>query len=295
MEGRRQDSHTAFQQQLSGLQNRPAPEVWNKEWKQKLDAKENEMKQVKEEIISASGNPRSVWCFEGHKDRIIQVTEKELALFAQLYDDEGTEPLAARLPALHAQQLLAVLEKFAAQPQRLGDLQGEYFSTQHWNESNAQDDGTIRRETSFPADASQWVLSGPHFFVGNPFYNTPREVCSSNKAYDSIDLLTIPDDYLPRTNYLPDCSPDEYRARTPKVSWVEQGETQPKRVTEYYRFVNRRMFGSSSERSFIGAIVPKEVGHINTAVSTSFASTEILTNFTAATYSVVFDFYLKTT
>ncbi|KMO86704.1 membrane protein [Megasphaera cerevisiae DSM 20462] len=52
LEGRRQDSHTAFQQQLSGLQNRPAPEVWNKEWKQKLDAKENEMKQVKEEIIS---------------------------------------------------------------------------------------------------------------------------------------------------------------------------------------------------------------------------------------------------
>lgn len=246
-------------------------------------------------LVLGIKNDEDEWNLEGHPDRIIHVTEKELALFAQLYDEEGTEPLAARLPALHAQQLLAVLEKFAAQPQRLGDLQGEYTSTVMFDETYAQRDGIIRRETSFPADASQWVLSGPHFFVGNPFHQTPKEICETHRAYDGIDLLTIPDDYLPRTNYLPDCSPDEYRSRTPKVSWVEEGETEPKRVTEYYRFVNRRMFGSSSERSFIGAIVPKEVGHINTAVSTSFASTEILTNFTAATYSVVFDFYLKTT
>jgi len=250
---------------------------------------------IKEEIISASGNPRSVWCFEGHKDRILHITEKELALFAQLYDDEGTEPLAARLPALHAQQLLAVLEKFAAQPQRLGDLQGEYFSTQHWNESNAQDDGTIRRETSFPADASQWVLSGPHFFVGNPFYNTPREVCSSNKAYDSIDLLTIPDDYLPRTNYLPDCSPDEYRARTPKVSWVEQGETQPKRVTEYYRLILRKRLSQSGERTMISSIIPPVASHVISAQTAIFKSTEQMINSAIATASLVFDFFLKTT
>lgn len=250
---------------------------------------------IKEEIISASGNPRSVWCFEGHKDRIIQVTEKELALFAQLYDKTGTEPLAARLPALHAQQLLAVLENFAAQPQRLGDLQGEYFSTQHWNESNAQDDGTIRRETSFPADASQWVLSGPHFFVGNPLYNTPREICSSNKAYDSIDLLTIPDDYLPRTNYLPDCSPDEYRARTSKVSWVEQGETQPKRVTEYYRLGIRGMLSQSGERTLISSVLPKEVGHMNGVRSYAYRDNSLLIQHAASVGSLAFDFLCKST
>ncbi len=86
---------------------------------------------IKEEIIMPNGRPYSIWNTQGHKDRIIQVTEKELVLFAQLYDEEGTEPLAARLPALHAQQLLAVLEKFAAQPQRLGDLKGQYTSTSH--------------------------------------------------------------------------------------------------------------------------------------------------------------------
>jgi hypothetical protein len=53
----------------------------------------------------------------------------ELALFAKLYDEAGTDALEARLPALHARQLLNVLEKFAAQPRRLGDLQGEYVLT----------------------------------------------------------------------------------------------------------------------------------------------------------------------
>lgn len=250
---------------------------------------------IKEEQFTANGAARAVWNIQGHKDRVIQVTEKELALFAQLYDEAGTEPLAARLPALHAQQLIDVLQKFAAQPQRLGDLQGEYFSTQHWNESNAQDDGTIRRETSFPADASQWVLSGPHFFVGNPFNKTPREECTLNSHYDGIDLLTIPDDYLPRTNYLPACSPDEYRARTPKVSWVEQGETQPKRVTEYYRWVNRRMFGASSERSLSGAIAPLEVAHIHPVLSTVFKNQAQLVNFASFCFSVIADFYIKTT
>src|SRR5699024_6252301 len=127
---------------------------------------------------------KSIWNTQGHADRIIYVTNDELELFSQLYDEEGTEPLAARLPALHAQQLIEVLRKFAKQPQRLGDLRGEYTSTVMFDETYAQRDNIIRRETRFPEDASQWVLSGPHFFVGNPFYKTPREVCTQNSHYD---------------------------------------------------------------------------------------------------------------
>lgn len=250
---------------------------------------------IKEEIITASGNPKSTWCFQGHADRIIHVTNTELELFAQLYDEAGTEALAARLPALHAKQLLAVLQRFAAQPQRLGDLKGEYTSLEMWHETNAQNEGTIRRETTFSTDASQWILSGPHFFVGNPFYNTPREVCSSNKAYDSIDLLTIPDNYLPRTNYLPACSPDEYRARTPKVSWIEPGETEPKRVTEYYRVLFRKMLSQSGERTLIASLFPKNVAHIFSCVSIASGNKDILLNILSLFQSIVTDFYIKTT
>ncbi|NEV64387.1 class I SAM-dependent DNA methyltransferase [Thiorhodococcus minor] len=172
-------------------------------------------------IKDESEGGRSSWNTRGHHDRLIPVRMHELALFARLYDEAGTPPLQARLPALHARPLIAVLEKFAAQPRRLSDLKSEYYSTQHWNEVISQQDGTIRRETGFPADAGQWVLSGPHFFVGTPFYKTPRRVCTQNSHYDVLDLLSLPDDYLPRTNYVPDCSPAAYAERTPRVPWAE--------------------------------------------------------------------------
>ena len=102
----------------------------------------------------------------GHRQRLITVGEQNLTLFAQLYDETGTPGQQARLPALHSQQLQSVLEKFAATPKRLADLQKEYYATVMWDETNAiKKDGTIRRETEFPADASELVLSGPHFYV----------------------------------------------------------------------------------------------------------------------------------
>ena len=235
------------------------------------------------------------WNQAGHRDRIIEIGQHELALFAQLYDEAGTDALEARLPALHARQLMAVLDKFAAQPRRLGDLEGQYYSTQHWNEVNAQQDGTMKRETRFPENPEQWILSGPHFFVGSPLYKTPREVCSEKGHYDILDLQTLPDDYLPRTNYIPACDSATYRDRTPRVSWIEEGEHRARLVTEYYRLVNRRMFGASSERSFISTVMPKEAGHINTAVSTVVRDEKQLVNFAAATFSVAYDFFLKST
>ena len=250
---------------------------------------------IKDEIEASNGMIKSVWNTNGHKDRVIQITERELELFAKLYDEAGTPALEARLPALHAKPLISVLEKFANQPRRLGDLRGEYFSTVMFDETYAQRDGTTKRETQFPDSSEQWILSGPHFFVGSPFYKTPRAKCTQNSHYDILDLESLPADYLPRTNYVPACDLDTYRARTPRVPWTEPGETTPRLVTDYYRFVNRRMFGGSSERSFISTIVPKRSAHINTAVGTVVANKRELVNFAASSFSIAFDFFLKST
>lgn len=250
---------------------------------------------LKEETLSANGAIKSIWNTQGHKDRIVHITNNELTLFAQLYDQGGTEALAARLPAIHAKQLLTVLTKFSEQPIRLGDLYGECFSTQHWNESTAQKDGTIRRQTCFPKDVCQWVFSGPHFFLGNPFYKTPRVECSLSSDYDGIDLLTISDNYLPRTNYLPACSTDEYYSRTPKISWKEADETEPKRVTEYFRVLNREMIGPTSERTLTTVLVPKKVAHINTCLATAFRNPQKMLDYYAMTLSIPLDYRVKST
>lgn len=248
-------------------------------------------------IKAADGNGRSTWNTKGHRDRLISIGEPELALFAQLYDEMGTPPLQARLPALHARQLISVLEKFAAQPRRLGDLKGEYFSLEMWHETNAQKDGTIRRATQFPQDPSQWVLSGPHFFVGNPFNKTPRAVCTANGHYDCLDLSHLPDDYLPRTNYVPACSPAEYADRTPKVPWIEPGEKKELRVTEYYRVALRAMLPPANERTLFGALVTPGIAHTNGCRSYVFSHRHAaeLIAFAGQVSALPFDFLLKST
>ncbi len=230
------------------------------------------------------------WNINGHKSRILHVDDEVLSLFARLYDSEGTPPLEARLPAIHAEELVDVLRNFAVQPVKLCDLKGEFFSTQYWNETIAQKDGTIRRETCFPEGSSQQIISGPHFFVGNPLYKTPRRECIKNSDYDILDLTTLPDDYLPRTNYVPACDEDTYLSRTPKVPW---GEQEP--VTDFYRFVNREMLSQGGERTLVSSVIPKGLGHINTCLSTVFKENKDLVSLIALTLSLPVDFRVKTT
>ena len=235
------------------------------------------------------------WNTAGHASRVVNIDESVLSTFAALYDEPGTPHLQARLPAVHSRELISVLEKFSSQPCRLGDLKGEYYSTVMFDETYAQRDGTIKRDTQFPEGPEGWVLSGPHFFVGNPFFQTPRAICDTNRSYDRLDLTDLPEDYLPRTNYIPACSPEEYARRTPRVPWVEEGEKGPRKVTDYYRLTSRTMVGSSSERTLTSAIIPKNVAHIDLGFSVLPKDIMLLPKLAGLYHSVCFDFFMKST
>lgn len=237
------------------------------------------------------------WDTSGHRDRIVIVDEASLVTFARLYDEPGTSFCRARLPALHAGALNSMLAKLAAFPHRLAEVGENYFSTQHWNEKLAQDDKTIHRRLSadhgFAATTYDWVLSGPHFFLANPFSKTPRNVCTSNGHYDVVDLETVPDDYLPRTNYRPMLDRTEYLRRTPKVSWVGEGETQGSLVTDYFRLAFRAMINAANERTLTGALVPPGVAHINGVQSATFRLTADLLSAGCISSALVADWYIK--
>ena len=245
-----------------------------------------------DKIVGGIKNDQDEWNLEGHPDRLLHIDEQLLELFSQLYDEEGTPGFEARLPALHAKQLINVLRKFANQSKRLGDLQGQYLSLEMWHETNQQKDGTIERNTQFPKDSSQWVLSGPHFYVGNPLYNTPKAICDTHKAYDNLDLLTLPDDYLPRTNYIPACD-EQYAKRTPRVTWTEPGEDEPRKVTDYYRLALRAMISIGAEKGLVPALVPKDVAHTNGVRTYCFNSSDLLIRVSGAAYSLIYDFMMK--
>ncbi|WP_302409195.1 Eco57I restriction-modification methylase domain-containing protein [Comamonas kerstersii] len=242
-------------------------------------------------IKTAFGN----WDFSGHLNRVVDVDEDTLSTFAKLYDAPGTPPKQARLPAIHSRELVSVLEKFARVPRRLGDLKDDYFTLEMWHETGAQKDGTIRRETGFVASTSDFVLSGPHFYVGNPLSKTPRSICLTPLAYDTLDLEHLPDHYLPRSNYRPACSATEYARRVPRVSWVEEGETEAKPVTAYYRQAFRGMLSQSGERTLIGVVAPPGQAHIHGVQTSAFKDTQTLLSQAMFSSSLLADFFIKTT
>lgn len=156
--------------------------------------------------VPALKDEEGKWETRGHPDRLITVTATELGLFAKLLDEEGTAFNRARLPQVHSQQVLRVLDKFALAPQRLENFQGEYFPTEMFHETNAQRNGIITREgnPSFQADCvDEWVVSGPHFYAGNPFTKTGRTICVEKSDYEVVELEDIPSDFLPRAPYRP--------------------------------------------------------------------------------------------
>lgn len=250
---------------------------------------------IKEEIEQTSGSVKSIWNTKGHRDRVLHIGQRELELFAYLYDEPGTDALAARLPAIHSMQLINVLDRFAAQPKRLADLKRGFFSTYMFDETASQKDGTIKREIGFPQSPQQWILSGPHFFVGSPLSKTPRAQCKLSSDYDNVDLNTLPDDYMPRTNYVPACEPSAYHDSTPRVHWVEDDSHRESLVTDYYRFVSRDMIGPTGERTFIASIAPPGPRNLSTVISTAFKNNSDLLAYTAAGISLPIDFYIKTT
>lgn len=233
------------------------------------------------------------WNIDGHASRVINVDQALLGTFAKLYDAADTPAAQARLPAVHSRELVSVLEKFAQVPRRLGDLKDDYFTLEMWHETGAQRDGTIRRQTDFVASPAEFVLSGPHFFVGNPLNKTPRAVCRQNSHYDVIDLEAVPDDYLPRSNYVPALAEQQYVARTSRVGWLEIGETRQKPVTAYVRVASRRGAHPGDERSVRPVLLPPGFAHIDGVFSVAIKDNSELVPAAGYWASLPFDFFVR--
>jgi hypothetical protein len=250
-------------------------------------------------IVGGIKTAEGKWNFSGHTKRIVRVDEVALAVFAQLYDEPGTPAHRARLPALHAQTLNSVLAKLVAWPHRLANLGDGYVATEMWHETMQQKDGTISRrppgDNAFPVTAEDWVISGPHFFLANPYNKTPRKVCTANGHYDIIDLETLPDDYLPRTNYRPMTDRAEYQRRTPRVNWLMDGETQKRPVTAFHRLAVRRGAHPADERSVRPIVLLNGQGHIDRVFSMTFKDEKLLGEAGAFWASLVLDFLHRTT
>lgn len=224
------------------------------------------------------------WNVVGHRDRIIHVNRDALVLFAQIFDGSD-EWESARLPILHAKQYLDVLRLLEKQ-KVMAVVEGDTFTSEMWNETGAQKNGTIKVETGFPENDYDLFYSGPLIGLANPFYKAAQRVCNTHRAFDNVDLTVIPADYMPRCKFKVACSEKEYINRMPRTSWGILCFEQP-------RIIMRNMFDLVGERTLISAIAPPHSGHVHAVLECLFKDSKMMTLFQATMSSIVVDFYIK--
>jgi hypothetical protein len=88
---------------------------------------------------------------------------------------------------------------------------------------------------------------------------------------------------------------EEYLRRTPRVSWVEDGEVEARRAPAYFRLAFRAMIGSALERTLIGALIPPDIAHINGVQSVAFKNNSFLLAAGCIASALVADWYIKST
>ena len=230
-----------------------------------------------------------VWNVEGHSKRIIHYNQEKLNILSKLFENND-EWMSTKLAVIHTSDIFIALEKLSSVEFRVIDT--DYLVSVGWFETNDVKKGVIKRETKYVNDDSKFemIYSGPHFYVSNPMYKTPREKCTEKSHYDVIDLVLKENNYQPRTNYIPAIPLEKYLSNSKMKGFSDKDN-----YLDYYKAVNSKMVNQAAERSLQSAIIPPQIAHIDGIYSITFKKERNLLNYISYTSSIVIDYFLKLT
>ncbi len=236
-----------------------------------------------EGIKAANGS----WSVKGHPKRVLRITRQELSLFGALLEGDAGDSQTSSLVRIHTSSQLTALQKIASYSSKIAAIDKKIFSHRFWDETNSRKDGTIKRETCF---SKHLILSGPHIYVANPFYKTPRAICKEKSDYDLVDLEVMPDDYQARTNYTPACKESEYEHLCPHLPWKAATN-----FVDTFKIAFRFMLPQSGERTLICALMYAGTAHVHTVRSVTTARSVDMLAIASVTQSLIGDYYIKMT
>lgn len=236
------------------------------------------------EITEGTKTEKGEWNLKGAKGRILHLDDEALQEIARVFSDD---PEAPALPTVHCESLLEILEKFGHLTRRIASMGDDYIVSRMWDEANARKDGTI---VEFPDLGTQIpetepILNGPHIHLGNPFYKAPKNPCPNNLAWDTIDLTSIPMDYLPRVKYKRACNEVFYAAR--------QQHFLGQRFDKHWRLAYRSMVPTDGERTLTGTIIPPDVGCVDNVNMLACTDRSKLLSLAAGFVSLPIDSYVR--
>ncbi len=240
-------------------------------------------------------NEGYVWNTTSHLDRLVTFNAERLKTLSLAFEN-STKWETAKLVTVHTNSIISVLEKLSSFKSSLSNFISKI--TEGWHETNDIDNGIIKRETQFPdIESLEMIYSGPHIFVSNPLYKTPKEICVEKAHYDIIDHNLISENFVARTNYIPK---ENTMAFSNLIKGFELNEKDDQGYKafdnwiDYYKVGFRKMLNQAAERTLNGNILIKGSTHTNGIVSVIFKDNSLLTELTALSSSLILDFFIKT-
>src|SRR5690606_11207022 len=134
-----------------------------------------------------------------------------------------------------------------------------------WDETNDVNAGNIERNTKFPdVENFEMIYSGPHIFVGNPLYKTPRERCVLNSDYDIIDISKIDDDFVARPHH---GHQNESVGYATYIKGFQRSDCTYHKRVDYYKVALRQLLSQPEKRTLSRAIIPPKSYHLQGVIS----------------------------
>lgn len=225
-----------------------------------------------------------VWNVNSSSNRLIHFNNEVFERLSIAFETENNYGKII-LPSFFNQELLNILIKLAVFPGKVNNLKS--IIPECWNETRAVSTGIIKRKTGFPNyNSYECIFSGPFFFINNPLYQTPKQICETHRAYEIIDLKKINESFWGRTNYIPAENIEIFKNRI-------DGFTNDKPWIDHYKVFLSKMLSPSGERTLQPSLVPPKVSHTNGVASITFEKEKDVLEFLGITSSIILDFYIK--
>ncbi len=220
-----------------------------------------------------------VWNITPHKERIIHYDDDKFKVLMGI--NNSIHLGGVRLISIHNNQVFTSFQKIIQYEEKIRDH--DTIIIECFHETNDVKKKKILKKTDFPdIKDNQLVYSGPQFYVSNPFYKTPKKVCSDKSHYDTLDLNKIKEDFIPRTNFIP---------LNDNVLKIKGFKDEP--WINYYKAIGTSLLNQAGERTLQTSLIIPGASHIQAATSVVFKNEEMTIDFCSLTSSILLDFYLK--
>lgn len=233
-------------------------------------------------ITKIDGVGKSTWNLDPHKKRVINISEKELKSFAINFEGDINLWEGVKLPSIHSNEIMNVVNSFSNFENKIEDCGIKIMIG--FDEAQAVKNNILLEKIGEP-DYDKWdiVLGGPNFFVSNPI----NKSINNKGLYDTVNLLTIKDDFLPNCLYHYQNDQDWLKEKFGVSNGIDS--------ISQFRLLVSRMLDSKTERTLQSSIIAPRVTHLNSSNSIVFKSANDLLEVAAIFSSLVFDFYIRAT